>query len=267
MTAARRILLLGGIDPCGGAGITADAVVAALHGVEPLPAALVLTVQNRRAFTSWSPVREAEWRAALAAAFADGDVHAIKTGLLGSAVAVTAVAAALAPFRGKVPIVVDPVFGATAGGHAATPDVVAACRDRLVPLATVVTPNAPEARVLFGDDVRAAMALGAGAVLHKGGHTDGEFATDVLHTPAGEHRFARRRLPVGPVHGTGCALATSLACWLAHGADAEVAAQRAGDWLWSRLATLGPPTDGLPRPVPLAAAQPVAITNPRTWSR
>ncbi|MBL8748881.1 MAG: bifunctional hydroxymethylpyrimidine kinase/phosphomethylpyrimidine kinase [Planctomycetes bacterium] len=262
MTAARRILLLGGVDPCGGAGITADAVVASLHGVEPLPVALVLTVQNRRAFTSWSPVRDADWRAAFAAACADGDVHAIKTGLLGSAASVAAVADALAPFRGKVPIVVDPVFGATAGGHAATEDVVAACRERLVPLATVLTPNVPEARALFGEDVRSALALGAGAVLHKGGHAEGEFATDVLHTAAAERRFARRRLPVGPVHGTGCALATSLACWLAHGADAALASQRAGDWLWSRLAALGPPTDGLPRPVPLGGAQPVVITNP-----
>lgn len=249
-----QLLVLGGLDPGGGAGITADAVVAAQHGVHALPVAVALTVQNRRGFTSCREVPRATWQAALAAAVADGDVHAIKVGLLGDAEVAAAVGAALAALRLAVPIVVDPVLSATAGGYAPAEAAAGALVEHVLPLATVVTPNAHEARVLFGDDVRRAFASGCRAVLRKDGHGEGAFATDVLLEADGaEHRFARRRLPVGPVHGTGCALATALACRLAAGRSLVDAAQGAGDWLWRRLAALGVGTDGAPaRLLPLS---------------
>lgn len=260
-----RVLVLGGIDPCGGAGIAADVVVATLHGAEPLPIALALTVQNRHGFTASDDVAPASWQAALAAAIADGDVHAVKTGLLGSATAVRRVADALRPFRGRVPIVVDPVLSATAGGYDAGRLVVAAYVEHLVPLATLLTPNANELAALCGNDSGQLFAAGCGAVLRKGGHDDGAFAVDVLsRANEPEVRFVRRRLPVGPVHGTGCALATSIACELAAGADLAAAVERAGAWLWARLAALGPAPRGTPpRTLPFADLAAVTRTSSR----
>lgn len=247
-----RLLLLGGLDPCGGAGITADSAVAILHAVQPLPIAVALTVQNRRGFRECNEVPERQWRRALASALDDGEIHAVKVGLLGGAAAVAAVAAALLPLRGRVPIVVDPVLAATAGGYEAPIAVAQAYRERLLPLATLLLPNVAEAAAVLGGDPAVAFAAGCGAVLLKGGHGDGEFADDVLRLAAGgTHRFRRARLPVGPVHGTGCALASAIACGLALGLDLPAACGRAGDWLHTLLAALAEtPGDGLPRPLP-----------------
>src|SRR5262245_32974616 len=111
-----RVLLLGGVDPSGGAGVTVDATVAALHGAQPLPMAVAWTVQDARAFRSCEPVAAAAWRAALDAVAAGG-VHAVKVGLVADAATAAAIAAALRPLHARVPIVIDPVLGATAGGY------------------------------------------------------------------------------------------------------------------------------------------------------
>ena len=95
----RRVLLLGGVDPCGGAGITADATVVAVHGAWPLPIAVALTAQNRHGFEALAAVPDTTWQRALRAALADGEVHAVKVGLLGGAATVAAVAEALTPLK------------------------------------------------------------------------------------------------------------------------------------------------------------------------
>ena len=249
----RRVLLLGGVDPTGGAGITADAIVAALHGAWPLPIAVVLTAQNRRHFAARFEVPAAQWRAALAAALADGEVHAIKTGLLGDGPVIAEVAAALRPLAADIPIVVDPVLSATAGGLPASRAAAAAYTTHLLPLAALVTPNLPEAEALFGGDPASALATGCRAVLRKGGHGTGPFVDDVLSLPGSEATFRRARLAVGAVHGTGCALASAIAAQLANGVDVARACALAGDWLHGLLRELGaPPADGLPRALPLA---------------
>ncbi len=185
----------------------------------------------------------------LAAACSDGEVRAIKTGLLGSAETIAAIAAALAPFAGCVPIVVDPVLSATSGGLEAGEAQAAAYREHLLPLTTLLTPNLPELEALFGGDANDALRA-VPALLVKGGHGDGERAEDVLLTRAGEHRFSRPRLAVGPVRGTGCALASAIAARLANGTELPAACREAGDWLASQLQRLGPPpADGLPRPL------------------
>lgn len=260
--AAPRLLVLGGLDPCGGAGISADAIVAARHGVLALPIAVVLTTQNRHGFREATDVPAPQWQRALAAALADGEVHAVKTGMLGSAAAIAAVADALRPLRRRVPIVVDPVLSATAGGHEPGAAVAAALRARLAPLADVLTPNHPELDALGG--VASLFTAGCAAVVCKGGHGEGEFAIDELLRPAAPPlRWTRRRLPVGPVHGTGCAFATALASCLARGDELPAAVRAAGDWLWDRLAMLGSPSaDERPRPLPLAHAD-VSRTSPR----
>jgi hydroxymethylpyrimidine/phosphomethylpyrimidine kinase len=260
----RRVLLLGGVDPCGGAGITADAIVVAAHGAWPLPIAVVLTAQNRKHFEARFEVPAPQWRKALAAALADGEVHAVKTGLLGDAACIAEVAAALRPIAAKVPIVVDPVLSATAGGLAASAAAAAAYRTHLLPLAALVTPNLSEAEALFGGDPANAFAAGCRAVLKKGGHGAGEFADDVLSQPGREVHFRRARLAVGAVHGTGCALASAIAAQLATGADVADACAAAGDWLHELLRKLGPPSpDGLPRPLPLARLDAASGTSPR----
>lgn len=248
----RRVLLLGGLDPCGGAGITADATVVAAHGAQPLPIVIALTAQNRHGFQRLDAVPVATWRRALDAALADGEVHAVKVGLLGSPEAVEAVATALQPLRGRAPIVVDPVLSATAGGFDAPAALAAAYRCQLLPLASVLTPNQPEAKAIYGTRPEVALGTGCAFVLEKGGHGDGAFVEDTLHWVRGRTCFRRKRLPVGRVHGTGCALASALATRLAQGSDVPAACAAAGDWLFGLLQEMGPaPADGLPRPLPL----------------
>jgi hydroxymethylpyrimidine/phosphomethylpyrimidine kinase len=250
------VLLLGGLDPVGGAGLTLDATVVAAHGCQPLPVAVVLTVQNRFGFGSVHPVAVPVWRAALAAAAAEGPIAAVKTGLLAEPSLVAAVASALAEFAPQAPWLVDPVLGATAGGLRFGRELPEAYRTHLVGRAALVLPNQPELQAL-GGSVDALLALGAGAVLHKGGHGDGPSSVDVLHTPTGRESMARPRLPVGPVRGTGCALASAIAARLAVGAELASACRAAGDWLHAALARLSPAADAatprcLPWPLPSA---------------
>jgi len=243
-----RLLLFGGLDPSGGAGLTVDVAVADACGAEGLPVAVALTVQNRRGFANWSPVATAQWRAAAAAQLDDAAVDVIKVGFVGDAQAVRDLAAFVRERAPAAPLVVDPVLGATAGGLAASPDLLDAYRTALLPLATVCTPNLPELQQLFGGDPAAALATGCRAVLCKGGHGSGPTSVDVLVQAGGEHRWERPRRDVGAVRGTGCRLATAIAAHLAGGLDLAAACARAGDELAGALAALGPPpADGLPR--------------------
>ena len=245
-----RLLLLGGVDPSGGAGLSVDAVVAALHGCAVAPVVTALTVQNRHAFSDRVAPDAAFVARACAAAFDDGPVAAIKVGMLGAPTLAATVATALRPLAGTVPIVVDPVLVSTAPGLAAGAPLVAAYREHLLPLATVLLPNGPE-RAAFGD------LDGCAGVLAKDGHGDGESCRDELRLRgAVVASFARPRLPVGRVRGTGCALATAIAARLAHGAGLADACRDAGDWLFTLLQHLGPGRgDAPPRLLPLATAE------------
>jgi hydroxymethylpyrimidine/phosphomethylpyrimidine kinase len=248
-----RVLLVGGVDPSGGAGLSVDAAVTVACGAAPLPVPIALTVQSRRGFRELMPVPESSWRGAIEAQFADAPVHAVKVGLVGDVGNVLALAATLRRLAAGVPIIVDPVLGATAGGLRGSDELLAAYRSQLVPLATLLTPNAPELAALFNGDVDVALASGAGAVLHKGGHREGAQSVDELHDAVGMRAFARERLAIGPVRGTGCALASAIAALLARGFGLDEAVRHAGDRLAAVLASLGPPaSDGLPRLLPLA---------------
>ncbi len=241
-------MLFGGLDPSGGAGLTVDVAVADAGGVEALPVAVALTVQNRRGFREWQPVPTAHWRAAAAAQLDDAPVSAVKIGFVGDAQAVHDLAAFVREFVPRVPLLVDPVLTATAGGLVPSPALLAAYREALLPLAALCTPNLPELQQLFGGDPAAALATGCRAVLCKGGHASGPMAVDVLVQASGEHRWERPRRDVGAVRGTGCHLASAIAASLACGVDLVTACARAGDQLAVVLAALGPPpADGLPR--------------------
>lgn len=250
-----RLLLLGGIDPSGGAGLTLDAVVAARFGVHALPVVTAGTAQNRHRFVARYPIPAPQLAATLTAALEDGPVAAVKIGMLGDTATVAFVAAAMRRLPATTPIVVDPVLVSTADGPDACPELAAAYREHLLPVASLLLPNHLEIAALGGDQPDAWRRFGCRAVLQKDGHGDGASAADVLWQRDGAARpFRRPRLPVGRVRGTGCALATAIAARLADGSPLEAACGEAGDWLHERLRELGPaPPDGLPRLLPLVS--------------
>lgn len=256
-----RVLVIGGLDPSGGAGISADARTLLAHGCEALPVLSAVAVQNRFGMQRVQPVEFDLLRAQLRAALDDGGVVAIKTGLLGSAARVREVGLLLADLAPSVPLVVDPVLSATAGGYEAGSEVALAYREVLAPRAAVFTPNGPElAAVLEGATTSSLFAAGCCAVLRKGGHDEGATLVDRLMLPASERSFLHERLPVGPVHGTGCALASAVAAGLANGLGVVLACEQAIAWLQRCLRALPPcaPDKGAevprPRPLPIVLA-------------
>jgi len=251
-----RVLLLGGLDPSGGAGITLDAAVVSVLGGEPLPVAVATTIQGLRGFVQSVPLDLAVVREQVATVLADAPVRAVKLGYLGSAQVVIAVAEMLRPLRDAAQIVVDPVLSATAGGMAHDDALVAAYLEHLAPIASLITPNQPELKSLGGGEAAALIERGSQAVLHKGGHGQGAEAVDELWTRELEpteppYRFARGRFDCGPVRGTGCALASAVAVHLADRRSLVDACRSAGDWLHARLSRVTPRPSGLPRHLPL----------------
>lgn len=245
-----RILAIGGLDPSGGAGVAADLRMVQARGGHPLVLVTALTVQNRWDMFSVHPVEQRVLKESLDVVIADGPLHAVKTGLFGTAEQLCWIAERLKPLTGKVPLIVDPVLSATAGGWSADAAVVDAYVKNLLPLATLATPNLPELqRLLPGDDGTGLLRLGCRAVLVKGGHGTGETIRDVLFTPGGRREFAHPRLHVGPVHGTGCALASAAAAYLAAGEPVESACALAIADVQRGLQATEPSADGLPEPL------------------
>jgi hydroxymethylpyrimidine/phosphomethylpyrimidine kinase len=169
----------------------------------------------------------------------DIGADAIKTGMLGDAATVELVARLLD--EAKVPAVIDPVMVAKGGASLLAAEAVAAVRERLIPRAALLTPNAPEAAALTGlvvettDDLRRAgetlLALGAKAVLMKGGHVAGDRVVDLLMTPDGETAFEGERIDSRHTHGTGCTLASACATGIAQGLPLAAAVARAWDYV------------------------------------
>jgi hydroxymethylpyrimidine/phosphomethylpyrimidine kinase len=230
-----RVLAIGGLDPSGGAGITADVRVIQRLGGEALAVATCLTVQNRWRFERAEPVDARLLRAMLDAVAADGPVDSIKTGLFAAAESIRAVAGWLAEVARDTPVVVDPVLSSTMPGFGGEPACAAALRDGLAPLATLITPNLDELERLTRAGARELVAAGCRGVLVKDGHGAGPIVADRLVTLDGERVFAHPRQARGPVHGTGCALATAIAVELGRGADLVSACatgvDHMGEWL------------------------------------
>ncbi|HVF34350.1 MAG TPA: bifunctional hydroxymethylpyrimidine kinase/phosphomethylpyrimidine kinase [Candidatus Saccharimonadia bacterium] len=217
------VLTIAGSDSGGGAGIQADLKTFAAHGVHGLSALAAVTAQNTRAVTSVHAVPIRELGHQLDAVFDDFRVAAIKIGMLGSAAAVRAVARAIAARR-PANVVLDPVMIATSGAMLLPPAAVKALRDELMPLATLVTPNVPEAQALTGLRIADAAGLEAAAyalremtdaaALVKGGHLARGPILDVLLDDDGVMRTTHPRLKLS-AHGTGCTLASAVAARLA----------------------------------------------------
>ncbi len=238
------MLTIAGSDSSGGAGIQADLKTAAALGVYGASVITALTAQNTVGVHGILPVPPEFVVAQYDAVVSDLDVRAVKIGMLGDAALVAAVADRLR--RQPVPhVVLDPVMVATSGDRLVPDDAVEAIRTLLLPLATVVTPNLPEAQTLTGKPVsdaagmtRAAhtlLALGAGAALVKGGHGDGDDADDLLLTAAGPQWFRTRRIATDNTHGTGCTLSSGIAAGLATGATLADSVAAAKDFLTRAL--------------------------------
>ncbi len=228
----KRVLTIGGVDPCCGAGITADARMIALRGAEALTVVSCLTVQNRHSFSRVQPVEASLLGEAIDAVFADGPVHAVKTGLIADPALVVSIADRIGRHP-DVPLVVDPVASATVGGFSVQAELIGAYRDWLLPVATVVTPNLDELALLGG--LSSLLATGVESVLVKDGHGTGVQAIDRLVTLKREWEFAHERIDRGPVHGTGCALSAALAVCLANGEGLPEACEHAIDALMACL--------------------------------
>ena len=220
-----RVLVIAGSDSGGGAGIQADIKAVMAMGGYATTAITALTAQNTLGVHGVLPVPPAFVLQQMRVVLDDIGTDAVKTGMLGGAEMVAAVAAAL---RGlDVPIVVDPVMVAKGGARLLDADAVAVMVRELLPLATVLTPNIPEAEALTGlaitDEpsseraVHALLGMGARAVLLKGGHGRGDRLVDLLGTSAGFKRFEQIRIDTRHTHGTGCTLASAIAAGLAQG--------------------------------------------------
>jgi hydroxymethylpyrimidine/phosphomethylpyrimidine kinase len=239
MSTRKHCLTIAGSDPGGGAGIQGDLKTFTVLGAYGMAVVTALTAQNTIGVTGVHPVPPDFVRLQLATVLDDIRVDAAKTGMLATSDIIGAVADELLS-RPAFPLVVDPVMVSTTGARLLAEDAVQVVRTRLLPLATLATPNAPEAEVLCGfpirtvtDAVRAAAeirAMGARAVLIKGGDSDLEpgFVVDVLSAGDGEPTVLRgRRIVTGNTHGSGCALASAICAGLANGSSVSAAVSAA----------------------------------------
>ena len=237
-------LTIGGSDSGGGAGIQADLKTFAAHGIHGLSAIAALTAQHTRAVTAVHVPPVAFLRAQIDACFDDFRIGAVKLGMLATADVIHAVADALEHHK-PAAIVLDPVMVASSGAPLLADDALDALRRRLLPLATLLTPNIPEAGVLLGCALTSADAadaallqlrnLGAGAVLLKGGHLDeGPNVIDRFGDGITTARFVHERLVIHG-HGTGCTLASAVAANLCRGLTLPMACREASDYVFSAL--------------------------------
>lgn len=234
-------LTIAGSDSGGGAGIQADLKAFSAHGVYGASVITAITAQNTQAVTAVHAVPIDVVRAQIDAVLSDLDVDAIKIGMLFSPDLIQTVANGLADFEG--PVVLDPVMIAKSGDALLQDEAVAALTEILLPRADLVTPNLPEATRLTGvnaeADPKAAaaahLALGAKAVLIKGGHGAGDICHDLLIANGAEHGFEAPRIDTGNTHGTGCTYSSSIAAGLAKGLGMAEAVATAHTYLHTAI--------------------------------
>jgi hydroxymethylpyrimidine/phosphomethylpyrimidine kinase len=237
-------LTIAGSDSGGGAGIQADLKTFAAHGIHGLSVLAALTAQNTRTVTAVEVPGVPFLRAQIDACFDDFHIGAVKLGMLATAEVIHAVADALEHYD-PGHVVLDPVMVATSGARLLEPAALHALRSRLLPLATLVTPNLPEAELLLDRPIQnpadmreacdALLDRGMRAVLLKGGHLAGDGdVVDLFADASGtiEHRHARLSVEA---HGTGCTLASAVAANLCKGAALSEACRAAGDYVHAAL--------------------------------
>jgi hydroxymethylpyrimidine/phosphomethylpyrimidine kinase len=235
-----------GSDSSGGAGIQADLKTFSALGVYGASVITALTAQNTRGVTAIHDVPDDVIAAQADAVFTDLDVKAVKIGMLSRPGAILAVAAALERHQARV-VVLDPVMVAASGAKLLADDAVASLKEVLIPRCDLLTPNLPEAAALLGrpvaqdeDEMRrqseALLALGAKAVLMKGGHGSGPESVDLLVEPGRATRLAAPRQATMNTHGTGCTLSSAIAAELAKGEDLGAAVASAKAYITGAIA-------------------------------
>ena len=240
-----RVLVIAGSDSGGGAGIQADIKTLTALGAYAATAITALTAQDTLGVHEVLPVPAAFIARQINLVLDDIGADAIKTGMLGEAAAIEAIARALGDHP-ALPLVLDPVMLAKGGATLAGTAAVAAMKRSLIPMAALITPNVPEAEVLAGmripdlatmqDVAVSLLTLGASAVLLKGGHLPGETVVDVLATPEGVEAFSAPRIESKHTHGTGCTLASAIAAGLAQGMELHGAVVRARAYVQAAIA-------------------------------
>ena len=243
------VLAIAGSDSSGGAGIQADLKTCAALGVYGTCAVTALTAQNTMRVTAGHEVPAGIVAAQIDAVVADIRPDAVKTGMLANAAIVEVVAVKVAE-HGLRHLVVDPVMLAKSGDRLLREDAVRALRERLLPLAEVVTPNLPEAGALVGrelsgeadirDAAREIQAMGARNVVITGGHRPGESVVDLLYDGRDFQAFSAPRVETQSTHGTGCTFASAIAAYLARGESVADAVAHAKDYVTEAIKRAAP---------------------------
>jgi hydroxymethylpyrimidine/phosphomethylpyrimidine kinase len=239
-------LTIAGSDSSGGAGIQADLKSFAALGVYGASVITALTAQNTRGVTGIHQVPAGFVTAQIDAVFDDLAVGAVKIGMVADLAVIDAIAAGLQKWSPKH-IVLDPVMVATSGDRLLAAEAVDALRTKLIPLASLITPNMPEAAALLNEPVaadevaiesqgRRLLAMGCPAVLIKGGHGQGAESIDYLVTGSATIALAAPRIATQNTHGTGCSLSSAIAAGLAKGEDMETAVRHAKTWVSAAIA-------------------------------
>ena len=239
-------LTIAGSDSSGGAGIQADLKTFAALGVYGASVITALTAQNTSGVTGIHQVPADFVAAQIDAVFSDLAVGAVKIGMVAQLATIDAIASGLARWS-PGHVVLDPVMVATSGDRLLAADAVEALRTKLIPRASLITPNLPEAAALLDEPVAASeaaierqgrrlLSLGCPAVLIKGGHGQGAESTDYLVTAAGAIALPAPRIATKNTHGTGCSLSSAIAAGLAKGEDLETAVRNAKAWVSAAIA-------------------------------
>jgi hydroxymethylpyrimidine/phosphomethylpyrimidine kinase len=238
-------LTIAGSDSGGGAGIQADLKTFHQFGVFGTSVLVAITAQNTRGVSAVHPVPVETVRAQMAALAEDLPPQAVKTGMLATRELVEAVADGIRRY-GFPRYVLDPVMVATSGDRLLDREAERSVAERLVPLATLVTPNLYEAKILVEREVRGPedmeeagrllVRMGAQAALVKGGHLDAAQVVDVLVTSGGSRAFRHPKIETTSTHGTGCTLSAAVAAGLARGRALEVAVSDALDFVHRAIA-------------------------------
>ena len=242
----KTALTIAGSDSSGGAGIQADIKTMTAHGVYAMSAVTALTAQNTTGVTDILESTPEFLAEQLDCVFTDIFPDAVKTGMVSSTALIEVIAAKLRQY-GARNIVVDPVMVATSGSRLISEDAVGALCEHLLPLATVLTPNIPEAELLSGMEIkdaggmeRAARAISERygcAVLCKGGHQIND-ADDLLWRNGAGRWFRGKRIATSNTHGTGCTLSSAIASELAKGLDLDGAVERAKAYISGALSAM-----------------------------
>jgi hydroxymethylpyrimidine/phosphomethylpyrimidine kinase len=239
-------LTIAGSDSSGGAGVQADLKTFAAFGIYGASVITALTAQNTQGVAGIHQVPADFVTAQMNAVFGDLDVKAVKIGMVAQRAVIEAIEAGLQRWSPKH-VVLDPVMVATSGDRLLVPDAIEALRLRLIPRAALITPNLPEAAALLDEQVASSetqiesqgkrlLAMGASAVLIKGGHGTGEKSIDYLFLHAGVIALAAPRIATKNTHGTGCSLSSAIAAGLAKGEDLETAVRNAKAWVTAAIA-------------------------------